>query len=145
LIPLTTSVTETMLVKAGEQRFLLPMQDIMAVFGYHQSAIVEITGCGERFRFKDKLIPVFRLYRIFNIQGSVSDPSKAVILVIKCMDHTCAFIAEELLGQHQVEIKSLGDNIGKGGAVAGGAILDDGSVGIVLDASKLSDVADKKQ
>ncbi|MCG6537600.1 MAG: chemotaxis protein CheW, partial [Syntrophales bacterium LBB04] len=53
----------------------------------------------------------------------------------------CALMVDELLGQQQVVAKTLGDGIGKIQGVAGGAILGNGCVGLILDPGAIATLA----
>jgi two-component system chemotaxis sensor kinase CheA len=52
-----------------------------------------------------------------------------------------ALLVDELLGQQQVVAKSLGDGIGRVRGLAGGAILGDGRVGLILDLAEVIAIA----
>ena len=63
------------------------------------------------------------------------------MVIVQDNHRRCCLLVDELLGQQQVVIKSLGDDIGKVPGVSGGAILGDGAVSLILDVPGLIDVA----
>jgi two-component system chemotaxis sensor kinase CheA len=127
------AITDGMLVKVGCHRYILPTVNIEMSFRPEAEALSTVTGRGEIVIFKGKVMPVFRLHRLFNIQGAVEDPARGLLIIIGEGDQRCALLVDELVGQQQVVAKSLGDGIGKVRGIASGAILGDGRVGLILD------------
>jgi two-component system chemotaxis sensor kinase CheA len=88
-----------------------------------------------------QLYPHFRLHKLFNIQGAVTDSCHAMAIVLEGAGKRCALMVDELLGQQQAVIKSLGRALAHVPGLAGGAILSDGRVGFILDAAGLVHLA----
>ena len=70
-----------------------------------------------------------------------TDPHDALFICIEGEGRRCALMVDELLGQQQVVIKSLGQSMGHIPGVSGGSILGDGCVGLILDAGGLLKLA----
>jgi two-component system chemotaxis sensor kinase CheA len=87
------------------------------------------------------LMPVFRLHRLFGIPGAMEDPTQGLLVVVGDGGRRSALLVDDLLSQQQVVAKSLGTSFGKVQGVAGGAILGDGRVGLILDPPQLSALA----
>jgi len=134
-LPLTLAVTDAMLLRVGAERFLLPTASIEQSFRPEASAVTTVMGRGEVVTFRDELLPVFRLSELFGISDAVCEPSQALLTVIEGDGRRCAVMADELLGQQQAVIKSLGPALGRAPGVGGAAILADGRVGVILDAA----------
>ena len=134
-LPLTLAVTDAMLLRVGAERFLLPTASIEQSFRPEASAVTTVMGRGEVVTFRDELLPVFRLSELFGISDAVAEPSQALLTVIEGDGRRCAVMADELLGQQQAVIKSLGPTLGRAPGVGGAAILADGRVGVILDAA----------
>jgi two-component system, chemotaxis family, sensor kinase CheA len=140
-VPLTLAITDGMLVKVGTERYLLPTANIYISFRPEAEALSTIAGRGEMVMLRGELLPVFRLHRLFNVEGAVENPREGLLVVIGDGEDRCALLVDELLGQHQVVAKSLGAGIGKILGVAGGAILGTGRVGLILDPTEISSLA----
>jgi two-component system chemotaxis sensor kinase CheA len=67
------------------------------------------------------------------VPDAVEDPTKGLLAVLHDGRRRYALLVDELLGQHQVVAKSLGEGVGQVQGVAGAAILGDGRVGVILD------------
>jgi len=87
-----------------------------------------------------ELIPLYRLHKIFNIEGAVQNPTDGLVMVMDDGDRRFAILVDELLGKLQVVAKTLGEGVGKVPGISGGAILGDGRVGLILDPQGLSNV-----
>jgi len=140
-LPLTMAITDGMLVKVGNQRYILPTVNIDMSFRPDAEALSTIAGRGETVIFKGKLMPIFRLHRLFNIEEAVEDPTRGLLIIIGDGNQRCALLVDELVGQQQVVAKSLGDGIGKVQGISGGAILGDGRVGLILDPQGIAALA----
>ncbi len=132
-LPLTMAITDGMLIKVGNQRYILPTVNIDMSFRPNPEALSTIIGRGEVVVFNGKVLPIFRLHRLFNIKEAVEDPTRGLLIIIGEGNQRCALLVDELVGQQQVVAKSLGDGIGKVQGIASGAILGDGRVGLILD------------
>ncbi len=137
-LPLTLAITDGMLIRVGNQRFILPTISIHMSFRPEQSVISTITGRGEMVMLQGSLVPIVRLHRLFMLEGAIENPTDALLVVIDDGDRRLALQVDELLGQQQVVAKSLGEGVGKVMGVSGGAILGDGRVGMILDPGGIS-------
>jgi two-component system chemotaxis sensor kinase CheA len=135
------AITDGMLVKVGDQRYILPTINIDMSFRPEPEALFTVTGKGEIVVFKGEVLPIFRLHRLFNIKGAIEDPTRGLLIIIGEGNQRCALLVDELVGQQQVVAKSLGDWIGKVQGIASGAILGDGRVGLILDAQGIANLA----
>jgi two-component system chemotaxis sensor kinase CheA len=140
-LPLTMAITDGMLVKVGKERYILPTVNIDMSFRPEAQALSTIAGRGETVIFKDKLMPIFRLHRLFNIEEAVEDPTRGLLIIIGEGNQRCALLVDELVGQQQVVAKSLGVGIGEVQGVSSGAILGDGRVGLILDPQEIAALA----
>ena len=132
-LPLTMAITDGMLIKVGNQRYILPMVNINMSFRPEAGALSTVVGRGEIVIFQGKIMPIIRLHRLFDIRGAVEDPAQGLLIIIGDGDQCCALLVDELVEQQQVVAKSLGAGIGKIRGISGGAILGDGRVGLILD------------
>jgi two-component system, chemotaxis family, sensor kinase CheA len=131
-LPLTLAVTDGMLVRVGAQRFIVPTVSIDMSFRPEASGMSTIKGTAEMVMLRGSLVPIIRLHRLFAIPGAVEDPTSALLVVVDDGDRRSALLVDDLLGQQQVVAKTLGDSM-KTAGIAGGAILGDGRVGLILD------------
>lgn len=132
-LPLTMGILDAMLVRVGGQRYLLPTIAIRRSFRPEPGSVSLVAGHAEMVSLRGQLFPLFRLHKLFDIADAVIDPEQAMVVVVEVAGKRCALLVDELRGQQQVVIKSLGSSLTDVQGVAGGAILGDGRVGIILD------------
>jgi two-component system chemotaxis sensor kinase CheA len=133
-LPLTLAVTDGMLVRVGAERYVVPTTNIHMSFRPERGMLQTVGGRGEVVTLRGEVMPVVRLHRLFGVPGAEQDPTQALLMIVgDGRQRRSALLVDELLGQQQVVAKSLGDGIGAVGGVAGGAILGDGRVGLILD------------
>lgn len=140
-VPLTLAVTDGMLVRVGQERFILPTLAIRTSFRPTPEMLSTIAGRGEFVRVRDQFVPVFRLHHLFEVEDAQHDPTKALVVVVDYGEGCSAFMVDELLAQQQVVSKGLSSTLLSVPGVAGGAILGDGRVGLILDPPGLVDLA----
>ncbi len=137
-LPLTLAITDGMLVRVGAERFIVPIVNIHMSFRPDPKSISSVTGRGEMVLLRGQLIPIYRIYRLFELKGAYEDFDSAILMIVDDGDKRCALMVDELLGQQQVVAKPLGDGIGKIQGISGGAILGDGRVGLILDPAEVA-------
>jgi two-component system chemotaxis sensor kinase CheA len=132
-LPLTLAITDGMLVKVGNECFIVPTINIHLSFRPDPESLFTLAGRGELVKLRDELMPIFRLHRLFEVRGAIEDPTRGLLVVVDDGDRRCALLVDELLGQQQVVAKALGEAIGNVPGISGGAILGTGAVGLILD------------
>ena len=140
-VPLTLAIMDAMLLRVGAERYLLPTISIQHSFRPGRSALSTVAGRGEMVILRNELLPIFRLHRLFGIGGAANDPASALLVVVEWQGKRCALMVDEIIGQQQTVVKSLGNAIPQTRGISGGAILGDGRVGLILDVSNLMRMA----
>ncbi|MHC4945792.1 MAG: chemotaxis protein CheA, partial [Planctomycetota bacterium] len=142
-IPLTLAIIDGMLVRVGTERYIVPTLTVKQALQLDESTISTVQGRGEMVMLRSRLIPLFRLHRIFNNSGSGDVFTEGIILILEYEEGNCALLVDELLDQQQVVIKSLGKGLGDVKGISGAAILGDGQVGLILDVAGIFSLARK--
>lgn len=140
-LPLTLAVTDGMLVRVGNERYIVPTVSINMSLRPEQRQLSTVSGRGEMLILRGSLIPIFRLHRLFEINGAVEDPTQGLVVIVNDGGQHCGLLVDELLGQRQVVAKTLGAGLGRVEGVSGGAILGDGRVGLILDPAGIVNLA----
>lgn len=140
-LPLTMAITDSMIIKIGEERYLLPTISIEQSIRPESKALFSVTGRGEMVLLRGDLIPVVRLNALFGFEKGVTEIDEGLLICVEAEGKRCALMVDELLGQQQVVVKSLGDWLGEIPGVSGGTILGDGRVGLILDVASLLKIA----
>jgi len=131
-IPFTLAITDGMLVKVGDQQFIVPTINIDMTFRAEHDDIYTVMGETEHVSFRGKSVPVIRLHKLFKIDNAIEDLLQGTMLIIKNNNRQYALLLDEVIGQQQLVGKSINMNV-KMPHISGGAILGDGRVGLILD------------
>jgi len=132
-LPLTLAIIDGQVIKVGNERFIIPISSIVQSFRPEAKQVSTVQGRGEVVMFRDQLLPLMKLHELFSIKSSVHDVTKALLVVVEEDGTRCCVLVDELLGQQQVVIKSLGEGLGTVKGISGGAIMGDGKVSLILD------------
>ena len=144
-LPLTLATLEGLLLSVGDERFVLPTFAVSEAFRPSRDRLHEVPGSGWIVQIREELLPVLSLAEVFNMPGAVTDPTEGAIVVIEDdARQRRALQVDRLLGKQEVVIKSLGEPFAHVKGVAGGAILADGRIGLILDAGGLMRVREHR-
>ncbi|MDA1001360.1 MAG: ATP-binding protein, partial [bacterium] len=133
-LPLTLAIIDGMLVLSGGNKFILPALSIIRTLQPKPEEIKAIQGKGEVISTADDLWPLIRMDRLYGLRDVPIAPADGLAVIVENhKGENYALLVDELLGQQQVVVKSLGPLIPEGMGIAGGTILADGRVGLILD------------
>jgi two-component system chemotaxis sensor kinase CheA len=132
-LPLTLAIIDGMVIRVGEERYVLPTLSIEQSVRPSEEDISSVLQTGQMLDFQGQDIPMYHLGRLFEIPGAEPDPTEALVVVVETEDRLIGLVTDELLGQQQIVIKSLGGSLQKLPGMAGGAIMPDGNVALILD------------
>ncbi len=132
-LPLTLSIIDTLHVKIDSSDYLIPLSDVEGCINRDTKELKNTTNS---IIIQDKLVPLINLRKAFNLDPSTSKMQKMV--VVRKEDKTLALTVDEVIGEHQAVLKSLGEVFRKQDFISGASIMGDGNVSLVLDTNKLS-------
>ncbi len=136
-IPLTLAIIQGMLVRAGKETYIAPLLSIKESFRAAPGAITTVSGRGEMIQVRGELLPFFRLARLYDVPEAMDDPMHGITMILEEGNHQAAVMVDEIIGQQEIVIKSLGELFGTVPGVSGSSILSDGKVGLILDVAGL--------
>jgi two-component system chemotaxis sensor kinase CheA len=139
-LPLTLAIIDGLVVRVGDDRFILPSTSVQMALRPTREAIVCIQG-GEVLDFHGRLLPLHRLHRRFGIPARAQDPWDGIVVIVESSGKVCALLVDEMLSKQEVVIKSLGAFLQDLPGVSGGAILGDGNIALILDPIALLEAA----
>jgi two-component system chemotaxis sensor kinase CheA len=140
--PLTMAIIDGMIVKVGNERYILPTVAIRQLIRPDRTAYNCIVGEAETINVMGRLLPLVRLHRLFDIEPLHANPWEATLVVMEGEKRSKCLLVDEILGKEEVVIKNLGESLKRIKGVSGGAILGDGNVGLILDPEGLFEMAE---
>lgn len=132
-LPLTLAIIEGLVVKVGREQYIVPIFAVKELFRPSPEALSSIHGQDEMALVRGRLLPLVRLHRYFGVKPRAENPCDGLLLVAESQEKTFCLLVDELVGKQEVVIKSLGERLKNIEGIAGGAILGDGRVGLILD------------
>lgn len=136
-LPLTLAIIDGMVIRVGQERFIIPTIVIEQALRPQANQITTVQRRGEVLNVRGRLIPLMQLGQIFGLTERV-DPCDAMVVIANCEGQQLGLLVDELIGQQQVVIKSLGERFERIKGISGAAILGDGRVGLILEMSGLA-------
>ena len=136
-LPLTLAIIDGLVVGVGKERYIVPLFAVREMFRPKDDTIWTVQQRGEMALVRGTLLPVLRLYRRFGVMPRSENPLESVVVVAEAGSQRFCLLVDELIGKQEVVIKSLGETFRDTTGVAGGAILGDGRVGLILDLERL--------
>ena len=136
-LPLTLAIIEGLVVGVGQERYIVPLFAVREMFRPKPDTIWTVQGRSEMAMVRDNLLPVLRLYRKFGVKPRSEDAESSLLVVAESEGQRFCILVDDLMGKQEVVIKSLGETFKSVTGIAGGAILGDGRVGLILDLDRL--------
>ncbi|MBA3011041.1 MAG: chemotaxis protein CheA [Proteobacteria bacterium] len=142
-LPLTLAIIDGMLVRVDNQRYVIPTISIQKAFKPGNEDCFTVEGKAEMVKDRGSLVPVIRLNEIYESSKGKKPIQEGLVVVVESKDEKRALLIDELLGKDEYVIKSLGKNLEDVEGIAGGAILADGRVGLILDIHGIFSIVSK--
>lgn len=140
-LPLTMAIIDGMVVRVGKQRYVLPTLSIQQSFRPKSDDVKTVVGAGEMVKVRGSMLPIYRLNRVLELTEGLTQIADALLIVMEADDSRFCLMVDEILGQHQVVIKTLTQTGQQLRGVSGGAILGDGRVALILDVAQVVSLA----
>ena len=136
-LPLTLAIIEGLVVGVGVHRYIVPIFVVKEMFRPSPGSLSRVPDGGEMVLVRGSLLPILRLHHRFGVVPTSAEPSEGVLIVVETARKTFCVLVDQLVGKQEVVIKSLGETFKNVTGIAGGSILGDGRVGLILDAEAL--------
>ncbi len=140
-LPLTLAIIEGMVIMVGKEHYIVPTLSVVRLIRPRPEDLTHVFDKGEMLAFEGSHLPLFRLGNLFDVPEAKTQPHEAVVVVVEEEGKQIGLMADQLLGQQSIVIKSLGETVQGTDGVAGGAIMSDGNVALILDIAGLVRVA----
>ena len=132
-LPLTLAIIDGIVVNVGDTKYIIPTVSIEESLQPKEEEISTVKNQGEVVNIRGNLLSLVRLHKLYNINTTKTVPWESIVVVVEGAEGKYGVLVDELLGQQQVVIKSLGDRFKNVKGISGSAILGDGKVGLILD------------
>lgn len=132
ILPLTLAILDGMLVKTGEEIYVLPLSAVMESLRPKEEMLCRFVGEQRLLQVRGEYLPLINLRERFSIAGE-SAAEEGIVVIVQSAGCRYALWVDQLIGQQQVVVKNLEQNYRKVPGVSAATILGDGSVALILD------------
>ena len=134
-LPLTLAIIEGILVKIGNASFVVPLSNVVECLEFERPENAKLCAS---VNIRNEVIPYIDLRTFFEIDDPI--PAMEQIIIVNDQDSRIGLVIDKVIGNYQTVIKPLGRLYKNTFGFSGATILGDGSVALILDIYKLSDI-----
>ena len=135
-LPLTLAIIQALMVVVGGEKYAISLGSIQTIEDISPNDI-KLVENKEVINLRGTVIPLIRLTEVLDVESTRSPEDKLIVVIVKKGDKMAGLVIDELIGQQEIVIKSLGKYIKQCKFISGATILGDGEVALILDANAL--------
>lgn len=134
-LPLTIAIIQALMVKVGVEDYAIPLNNVEEIVRLKQADIKTIDK-KEVLHQRGSVIPLLRLSELLTVDNAHTD-EWLYSIIIAMGENRIGLLADKLLGEEEIVIKSLGEYLEDTDVVKGATITGDGDVVLILDVGTL--------
>lgn len=135
-LPLTLAIVQALMVVVGEEKYAIPIGSISNIEDIPVEDIKYVEA-KEVIHLRGKVIPIIRLDEVLDIGQREEQPESLTVVIVQKGDSLAGLVVDNLIGQQEIVIKSLGKYMNNNKIISGATILGDGEVALILDVNVL--------
>ncbi len=135
-LPLTLAIIQALMVVVGGEKYAISLGSIETIETIEPDEIKFVQN-EEVITIRGTVIPIIRLSEVLDIESTKNSDESLVVVIVKKGDRMAGLVIDELIGQQEIVIKSLGKYIKQCKFISGATVLGDGEVALILDANAL--------
>ena len=135
-LPLTLAIIQALMVVIGDEKYAISLGSIQTLEDIPPSNI-KLVQNKEVIHLRGNVIPLIRLNEVLDVESKRSEDENLIVVIVKKGDKMAGLVIDELIGQQEIVIKSLGKYIKQCKFISGATILGDGEIALILDANAL--------
>lgn len=135
-LPLTLAIIQALMVEVHDEKYAIALGSIQTIEDIPISEIKYVQA-GEVIHIREHVIPLVRLERVLDIEPAEEEKESLTIVIVKKGEKFAGLVVDNLMGQQEIVIKSIGNYINNNKIISGATILGDGEVALILDANAL--------
>ncbi len=135
-LPLTLAIIQALMVVIGGEKYAIALGSIQTIEDVPPEDI-KLVQTKEVMHIRGTVIPIIRMNKVLDIETTVDEKKNLTVIIVKKGDKQAGLVVDELIGQQEVVIKSMGKYIKVPKIISGATILGNGDVALILDANPL--------
>ncbi|MEQ8261064.1 MAG: chemotaxis protein CheA [Alcanivorax sp.] len=145
VLPLTLAILDGMSIKVGQEMFILPVSAVIESLQPRAEDLYSMAGGDVLLKVREDYLPVVAVHHALDVADAITDPTRAIAVIVQGEGRRYALLVDELVGQQQVVVKNLETNYRKVPGVSAATILGDGSVALILDVADMHRLGQSKK
>ncbi len=135
-LPLTLAIIQALMVEIRDEKYAIALGSISNIEDIPVKDIKYVEA-EEVIHLRGKVIPLFRMDQVLDFEPREEEPESLTVVIVKKGDSLAGLVVDNLMGQQEIVIKSLGKYINNTKLISGATILGDGEVALILDVNTL--------
>lgn len=135
-LPLTLAIIQALMVELGNEKYAIPLGSIQTIEDVLLSDI-KYVQTKEVIHLRGNVIPLIRLRDVLDVPKDDFAPESLTVVIVAKGDKLAGLVVDNLIGQQEIVIKSIGKYINNNKMIGGATILGDGEVALILDANAI--------
>lgn len=135
-LPLTLAIIQALMVELGTEKYAIPLGNIQTIEDIPFSDVKHVQT-KEVINLRDSVIPLVRLDKILDVEPGEFKPESLTVVIVNKGDKQAGLVVDNLIGQQEIVIKSIGDYINCSKLIGGATILGDGEIALILEVNTL--------
>lgn len=135
-LPLTLAIIQTLMVVVGGEKYAISLGSIETIETIPEKDIKYVEN-KEVINLRGTVLPLIRLNQLIDVESASPEDGNLTVVIVKKGDKMAGIVVDELRGQQEIVIKSLGKYIKQVKFISGATILGDGEVALILDTNAL--------
>ncbi|MBQ7588518.1 MAG: chemotaxis protein CheA [Lachnospiraceae bacterium] len=136
-LPLTLAIIQALMVIVGGETYAISLGSIDTIEDISEND-VKYVEAKEVIHLRGNVIPIVRLHEVLGLEMPKESRDRMIVVIVKKGDQYAGLVVDELIGQQEIVIKSLGRYINcTSRMISGATILGDGEVALIIDANCL--------
>ena len=135
-LPLTLAIIQALMVEVMDEKYAIPLSNIQGIEDVPKNEIRFVQN-KEVINLRGSVIPIIRSHEILDLEELEVQPENYVVVIMQKGDQRVGMIVDNLIGQQETVIKSLGRHITNEKLFSGATILGDGEVALIFDTNTL--------
>lgn len=135
-LPLTLAIIQALMVEIRDEKYAIALGSISNIEDIPVKDIKYVQA-QEVIHLRGNVIPLIRLDKVLDIEPKEEEEERLTVVIVKKGDNLAGLVVDNLMGQQEIVIKSLGKYINNNKIISGATILGDGEVALILDVNTL--------
>ena len=135
-LPLTLAIIQALMVEIRDEKYAIALGSISNIEDIPVKDIKYVEA-QEVIHLRGKVIPLIRMDQVLDIEPKEEEPESLTVVIVQKGENLAGLVVDNLIGQQEIVIKSLGKYINNNKIISGAPILGDGEVALILDVNVL--------